>query len=204
MKVLHLLRSAFERLRVMEAPTVRNARLRQEQHLDRKTVLSRRRQTVNGATGPVAFVATVAPYEQRFTPLSDEQLRSIRDNAKLIVPFMSFHAVKPSSEWSLEDLDMAFSAWTDSGRKEPYSDDFIIEVAGAAFGEHCAKHLNMEWVLVEDQDGKAIGLRSRVVEQQSFPFATVSKRIPVREHGFFKPVFLLIKQQASEGTLRTV
>jgi len=204
MRVLHLLRSALERLGVTEAPTARSARLRQEQHLENKTVLSRRRQTASGTTGPASFVATVAPYEQRFTQLSDEQLRSIRDNAKLIVPFMSFHSVRPSSEWSLEELDMAFSAWTESGRKEPYSDDFIVEVAGAAFGEYCAKHLNMEWVLVEDQDGKAVGLRSRVVEQQSFPFATVSKRIPVREHGFFKPVFLLIEQQASEGTLRAL
>ncbi len=156
---------------------------------------------MNGAEGPASFIATIAPYEQHFTPLSDKQLRPIRDNAKLIVPFMSFHSVEPAGEWSLEDLDKAFSAWTESGRKEPYSDDFIIEVAGAAFGEYCAKHLNMEWVLVEDQDGRAVGLRGRIVEQQSFPFSTVAKRVPGREHGFFKSVFLLIKQQAGEGTL---
>ena len=199
MRILRLLCSALERFGVIEAPTARNARLRQEQYLENKAVLSKRRQT-----SPASFVATVATHEQRVTRLSDAQLCSIRDNAKLIVPFMSFHSVKLSSEWSLEDLDMAFSAWTEAGRKEPYSDDFIVEVAGAAFGEYCARHLNMEWVLVEDMDGKAVGLCSRVVEQQSFPFATVSKRIPVREHGFFKPVFLLIEQQAREGTPRAV
>jgi len=181
------------------APAARKARSRREHFLGNKTVLSRRRHRVGGVA---SLVASVAPYEQRFTPLSDAQRGTIRDNAKLIVPFMSFHAVKPSGEWSLEELDKAFSAWTESGRKTPYGDDFVVEVAGAAFGEYCARHLNMEWVLVDDQGGKTVGLRSRVVEQQSFPFSTVFKRIPVREHGFFRPVFLLMKQQAIKATVR--
>lgn len=197
MAMLAQLQKLLRRVGLLEAQTVANAQARLERVLQGKRVLSRERRALEVTQDEsAAFVATVAPFEQRFTQLSEEELAAIRDNAKLVRPFMTFHGVQPAEDWSLEDLDAAFSAWTESGCQVPYDNEFVIEVTGAAFGEYCAKHLGMEWVLVEDEDGKDVALRGREVQSQSFPFASVAKRVSVREHGFFKPVFLLIQDQA--------
>jgi hypothetical protein len=194
---------ALIRLGLVEPEVARNAKRRHEVQLANKTVLERRRKPVSDQSGASeAFVTTVAPYEQMFRPLSDDVLQRIRDDAKLVVPFMQFHGIRVVGSWNLVAIDMAFAAWVERGKKTPYSDDQTIEITGAAFGEYCASHLDMEWVFVDDQDGQALGLRGRAVEIQAFPFASVSKRIPDREHGFFQLIFLLLQEQAKSARSR--
>lgn len=120
----------------------------------------------------------------------------------MIVPFLTRYSGFHGDTWELKDLDIAFGAWMDSGEKTPYEDEAVVQIAGAAFGEFCIQRLNMEWALVDDADGQALGIVGVEKNFKGFPHFTVRKRIPVQEHGFFEPVFQLLKKQSEQAAER--
>lgn len=47
----------------------------------------------------------------------------------------------------------------------------------------------MEWIVLEERDGRAIGLRGREGDFRAFPYHAVEKRIEANEHRFIVPIF---------------
>lgn len=105
-----------------------------------------------------------------------------------------------SDGWTLLELDEAFEKWLISGKRDQYSDRDVIAILGAAFGQHCAQALKMEWVQIKDMDGETVGLRGIVIDVKTFPYSVVSKRIAASEFGFFVPVFGTIQGMMNDPT----
>src|SRR6185503_2619764 len=195
--LIALVRTILERVGLAHTATERSAKERLERGLEGKTVLSRGRLRLPGHTK--AFVATVAAYPETIRSASAEELAAVRENAALIGAFMVRYSGYRDGPWNLGDLDAAFAGWMKSGEKTPYTDDAVVQIAGAAFGEYCAQQLKMEWVLIDDADGTALGIAGVEKEFRGFPHFTVRKRIPLGEYGFFQPVFELLKEQAKSA-----
>lgn len=184
-----LIRTLLERIGLANTPTERTAKARMESGLEGKEVVGRRRVKLPGQD-KAAFVATVKPYPETISSPSPEQLAAVKENAALIEPFLRGYSNYTGGSWGLAELDKAFEGWITSGEKAPYDDEAVVQIAGAAFGEYCAQHLNMEWVLVDDADGQVLGIIGVEKNFKGFPHVTVRKRIPVHEHGFFEPGLL--------------
>ena len=196
-------RAFLERIGLAHTATERTAKERLERGLEGKTILSKGRRKLPGQD-KASFVATVAPYPETLRSASADELAAVKENAALIQAFLKKYGEYRGGPWGLKDLDAAFESWIKSDRKAPYTDEAVIQITGAAFGEYCAQHLNMEWVLVEDADGKALAVVGVEKNFKGFPHFTVRKRIPVGEYGFFEPVFALLKEQAKDAATRQV
>jgi len=171
----------IEALRRLGSVAQKAALRRQDKYLENKTVINRRRE---GGS----FVATVAPIPETVVPLSDEELRPILANAELIGQFLSaFGAGR--QPWSLEDLDLAFAAWSQAGDRRGYSNEAVIEITGAAYGQYCIERLDMRWVKVTDADGTAVALQGTKKDFRAFPYHSVSKRIDDSEMSFFGTIY---------------
>jgi hypothetical protein len=193
----------LEALRRIGRPTEKTVLQRQDEQLVGQTVLSRRRRRIEDPLGVAeSFIAHVEPSEETVTPLSEEELRPIRHNAALVARFLVSFNVSVGSEWRLEDLDLGFKAWLEASDKLGYSNEAVVEILGAAFGEHCANTLGMRWIRVQDKYGEALGLQGIRRDARGFPFHTVEKRIPVAEYGFLVPVYISLKHSLNSDEYR--
>lgn len=194
----------IDALRRIGSTTQKSALSRQDAQLEGKEVLERRQINICGDVEQVnAFVATVKTYPETITRPSPEQIAAVKENAALVGPFLRRYSEGDRGAWDLRDLDKAFEKWITSAEKSPYDDEATVQILGAAFGEYCAQHLNMEWVLVNDADGQALGLIGVEKDFRGFPHFSVRKRIPLVEFGFFEPVFQLLKEQEKQARERT-
>ena len=198
--LIALVRTILERLGVAHTATERSAKERLERGLRGKTVRSRGTLQLPGNSK--AFVATVASYPETIRSASAEELAAVKENAALIGAFMVRYSEYREGPWNLGDLDAAFEGWIKSGEKTPYTDEAVVEITGAAFGEYCAQQLNMEWVVTDDADGTALGIAGVGKTFRGFPHFTVHKRIPLGEYGFFQPVFELLKEDSKDADPR--
>lgn len=188
----------IDALRRFGTSTQKSAIERQDEQLKDRNVLERHRSIARSELGSTAqFVATTEPVPEEVVSLTDEELAPILENAALIGNFVAAFSTNDSSELLLDQMDSAFGAWIESDDKKGYTDDAVIEIAGAAFGKFCADNLNMRWIRVTDDLGSAIAVQGRVKEFRGFPYASIAKRIPKREHGFFRAIFISL-QDASE------
>jgi hypothetical protein len=99
--------------------------------------------------------------------------------------------------WGLDDLDAAFASWAAAADRRGYDDEAIVQILGAAFGQYCARTLDMKWVIIDDQDGSAAALRGASKDYRAFPFHSIWKRIHDGEQGFFKPIYISIEHAAA-------
>jgi hypothetical protein len=129
-------------------------------------------------------------------PLSDEELAPILENAALVDRFIAAFVGDAQRVSFLELLDGAFSAWSETTEKKGYSDGAVVEITGAAFGRFCVETLDMRWVRITDAAGIAIAVQGRVKDFRGFPYHAISKRIPLGEHGFFKPIYISLQDAA--------
>jgi hypothetical protein len=172
----------LDALRRFGHPTQKSALRRQDDYLRNKVVHGRR---VEGES----LVATVDAAPESIEPLSEAELQGILENAALVRPFMSRFDVSVDGEWSPDNLDAAFTAWSSSPEKYGYTDKAVVEIAGAAFGQLCAERLNMRWVKITDTNGTALALQGVEKDFRAFPHFSVEKRINDYECGFVAPVF---------------
>lgn len=190
-----LIRMFLERVGIAHTTTERTAKERLERSLEGKTILGRGRRKLPGQDRR-SFFATVAPYPELIRRASPKELAAVKENAALIGPFLERYTEYGGGFWTLKHLDAAFGNWLESGEKAPYTDEAVVQIAGAAFGEYCAEHLNMEWVFVEDADGGALAVMGIERNFKGFPHFSVRKRIPLGEYGFFEPVFESLNEQS--------
>jgi hypothetical protein len=193
----------IDALRRIGSPTQKSALKRQDDQLEGKEVLERRQLNIADALGHAhAFIATTPAVAETVTPLTNEQVRPIRENVEFGIRFFEAFGIASGANWTLDDLDEAFTRWQRAADKLGYSDEFIVEVLGAMFGEYCAAHLNMRWIKLEDPDGTTVAIEGIDREFRGFPYQTISKRIKDSEHGFFRPVFVFLKHQSGEARSR--
>ena len=190
-----IITNIIDALRKFGSPTQKAALQRQDEQLSGQRVIDRRRYVARSELGHSStFVATtegVVP--ETLVPLTDEELAPILENAALVDTFMvAFLGHGPGNEF-LDRLDSSFAAWIEAPQKKGYSDDAVVEILGAAFGQFCAETIDMRWVRLTDDYGVAIALQGRAKDFRGFPYQTIAKRIPSRESGFFKPIYISLQ-----------
>jgi hypothetical protein len=187
----------IDALRKFGSPTQRSTIQRQDEQLKGKSVIERRRHVSRSEPGQSAtFVATAEPEPETVAPLSDEELAPILENAALVDAFLAAFSSGDAGYHLLDRLDNTFSAWTEAKEKKGYSDDAVVGIVGAAFGNYCAETLNMRWIRVIDADGAAIAVQGRTKDFRCFPFHAIAKRVPLGEYGFFKSIYISLQDAA--------
>lgn len=191
----------IDSLRRVGGATQKSALRRQDAQLEGMHVLERRQINIRDGRNLVnAFVATVAPAAETVVELTEDELRSIGENVEYGCGYLAAF-VAPGAD-KLEDLDEAFRQWSAAQDKRGYSNEDVIELVGAMFGTYCCQQLNMRWIKVTDAFGTALAIEGIESEFRGFPYQTVSKRIADSEHGFLKPIFVLLKHQSAEARPR--
>lgn len=187
----------IDALRRVGSPTEKTAIERQDDQLEGKRIIGRRRHVARSELGQASvFVATTEPEPETVVPLSVEELVPILQNAESVHSFLSAFLGRTASEQFLDDLDDAFGAWSEASDKKGYTDEAVIEIVGAAFGRFCAENLGMRWIRVSDADGTAIAVQGLSKDFRGFPYHAISKRIPSGEYGFFKPIYISLQDAA--------
>lgn len=193
----------IDALRRVGSATQKSALKRQDDFLEGKQVLERRQVNTDGSLGQMnAFIATIAPAQESIVVLSEEEIRPVRENAEYGIAFLGSFGIHKGVEWELDDLDIAFTAWQSAADKQGYSDNYVVEVLGAMFGEFCIENLNMRWIRLTDEDGTTLAVDGVQGVFRGFPYQTISKRIRASECGFFRPVFILLKHHSDEARSR--
>ncbi|MEM8489066.1 MAG: DUF3806 domain-containing protein [Bacteroidota bacterium] len=178
-------------LRRFGSPTHRSALRRLDDFLENKRVLERR---MDGDR----LVATVEPIPEQVEPLSEAAARSILENAALISQFMIQFGTTESERWSIRELNVAYAAWVASIERKGYTDEIVVEILGAAFGQRCVEQFGMRWVKITDEDGTALAIQGIEKDYRAFPYDAISKRIADGEHGFFLPIFASIRDASEQ------
>lgn len=187
----------IEALRRFGSPTQMAAIERQDEQLEGKAVIERRRRVARSELGQAStFVATTEAQPEVVAPLSREELTPILENADLVGEFLGAFLGRSRSDKFLDDLDDAFGAWSEANVKNGYSNEAVIEIAGAAFGRFCVETLGMRWIRVSDADGTAIAIQGTAKDFRGFPYDAIAKRIPSGEYGFFKPIYISLQDAA--------
>lgn len=180
-------------------PTERSALRRQDEQLAGHTVLARGRAVVRTESGSAEqFTATIDAVEESVTPLSDDQVRAIEENASLAADFARAFGVEPADALTPEELDCAFAHWLQGDDDRGYDAEAVVELLGAAFGQYCVERLPMRWVTIEDTAGIAIALQGREKDFRGFPYHSIQKRIAEREVGFFRVIFVSLQDAAGK------
>ncbi len=204
MSLSSFLAALIDRFRAWRSPTARTAIERQEAYLEDKPVTERRWETHDTPEGPVhTRAATLPPAAETVEPLSDEAAAAIAQASAMTLRFVHDHVRGfDAPNWSLQDLDDAFAGWMAHGDKQNCPPDAVVQIVGAAFGEHCIRTLGMRWVTLTDADGTDVAIEGpgngqRYETLRSFPFAAVGKRIDAGETGFLVAMYRVLQADAA-------
>lgn len=100
-----------------------------------------------------------------------------------------------TKEVSPSNLDVAFRNWkADSAKRS--SDHLVAEGLGVLFGNYVVKHKAASWVVVTDDRGTALAVRSRD-GGQIYPIESVWKRIDPQndDMNFFEPIWSAVVKE---------
>ena len=70
---------------------------------------------------------------------------------------------------------------------------------GAHLGERLVAKFEMEWVVVTDQYGRDLAVRSKRVEVVSYPYSSVSKRIASDQYDFMEGIYYAVQDVIENG-----
>ena len=195
-----LLGALRDRIQLWRSPGSRTALERQEVYLQGQKVTNRHWETHDTPEGAVTTrVATTGPVKETVAPLPEDMMAGVREMAGHALMFVRDHLPGfDTASWSLQDLDDAFANWIARGDHASCPPEIVEQIVGSAFGEFCARQLDMHWILVTDAHGTAAAIEgdgsgARYKTMRSFPFAAVSKRIASGEAHFLVPIYRVIK-----------
>jgi hypothetical protein len=189
-----IISNIIDALRKFGDATQKTALRRQDEQLRGKRVIDRRRHVARSELGHSStFVATTKAEPETIVPLTEEEVAPILENAALADGFVVAFLGKDVQGQLLDNLDGAFEAWMQASDRKGYTDEAVIEILGAAFGAFCAQSLDMRWIRLTDDYGTAIAIQGRSKDFRGFPYQAISKRIPSREYGFFKPIYISLQ-----------
>jgi Domain of unknown function (DUF3806) len=154
----------------------------------------------NGKPGPSRCVRQPVT---TIRPFNEEETRAIDENDALLPEFFRVLLGRAPEVWGPDDFDAAFASWAGAGDLKGYDEETAVQILGAAFGQYCARTLNMHWVVITDEDGSAAALRGIKKDYRAFPFHAIRKRIRDREQGFFKPIYISLEQASEQDWAAT-
>src|SRR5262249_49330571 len=102
-------------------------------------------------------------------------------------------------ELSPEEIDVVYGRWTVDGNEDAR---VIVDSLGAAFGQFLVDHHYYEWIVYSDHHGPEYAVRHKTLEAIAFPRASIEKRIPSGEIGFFADIHLAILDHLSDPELK--
>lgn len=191
-------------IRRIGRPTQRSALERQDAYLGGKVVVSHRREMARSPSGTTeSFVATIERLPETIRPFNEEEAQAIAENSALIPEFFRTFLGRSLEDWGPDDLDAAFASWAAATDCRDYEDETVVQILGAAFGQYCARTLDMNWVVITDQNGSAAALRGAKKDYRAFPFHAIWKRIRDQEKGFFKPIYISLEAAAEKDWMPT-
>jgi Domain of unknown function (DUF3806) len=186
-----------------EDPTHANAIARQETFVSDRSVRERHMEVHEDASqSAVALVATLDEYPETVEPITDEDRDGFARNAGIAHSFVHAFAGSTADILTPEILDQAFQGWLEAPDKRGYSDEATIAVLGAAFGQHCAASLGMDWVQVVEGSHVSFAVRGNDCDVRAYPYDMIAKRLPNKEVGFFAAVYLVIKNNIAVARLQ--
>jgi len=199
-----LITNILNAIRRIGSPTQRAALARQDTYLDSKGVIGRRRDMSRSASGATeSFVATIEPLPESIRPFNEAETQAIEENSTLLPELFRAFLGRSLEVWGPDDLDAVFVSWMTATDRRGYEDQTVVQILGAAFGQYCARTLDMTWVVITDQDGSAAALRGARKDYRAFPFHGIWKRVRDREHGFFKPIYISLEEAAAKDWAAT-
>ena len=190
-----LVTNITDAIRRVGSPTQRSALRRQDAHLDGRSVTDRRREIGRSSLGrSERLVATTEATPEAVRVFNEEELRAIEENSALLPEFAKLFLKSSPEMWGADDFDTAFASWAAADNRGGYDEDAVVQILGAAFGQHCAQTLKMQWVVVTDRDGAAAALQGTDKDFRTFPFHAILKRISDKEVGFFRPIYITLEE----------
>ena len=148
--------------------------------------------------GRLELTATIKPYPETVQDPSEEVLQEIRAAAAELPYLMQAFLGQSVESWNPKDLDRTFSAWAGSPDKGRFTNEKVIQITGAAFGEYCNLHLNTRWRVVTDPIGTQLGIRTINNGVRAWPHSMVRKRVVAGEHEFFASVYETLRRPIEE------
>jgi hypothetical protein len=199
-----LITNILDAIRRIGSPTQRSALRRQDAQLEGKIVTDRRREMARSSLGTTEqFVATTGPEPETIRPFNEEETRAIEENSALLPELFRMFVGHSPEVWGPDDLDAAFASWAEAADRRGYDEEAVVQILGAAFGQYCARTLDMRWVVITDQDGSAAALRGTKKDYRAFPFHAIWKRIRDREQGFFEPIYISLEAASGKDWAAT-
>jgi Domain of unknown function (DUF3806) len=182
-----------------EAPSTRSARrrLRESNAAYGESNTKIRRDIGPDGLGQ-GLVSTINPYAETVEELFESTRNDIRAAAAELPYLIQAFLGQNIPSWTLEDLDRTFSAWQLSADKGRFTEEKVVEITGAAFGEYCNLHLKTRWLIISDPAGRQAAIRSPNNRVTGWPFSTVRKRINAGEHDFFAAVYESLRRSVQE------
>jgi hypothetical protein len=194
-----LITNIIDAIRRIGSATQRSALERQDAYLHDKIVTDRRREMARSSSGATeVFGATIKPVPEAIRPFDEHEKRAIEENSALLPELFRVFLGHSREIWGPDDLDAAFASWAVSADHGGYDKEAIVQILGAAFGQYCARTLDMRWVVITDRDGNAAALRGAKKDYRALPFHSIRKRIADREQGFFKPIYVSLEEAAGK------
>ena len=199
-----LITNILDAIRRTGSPTQRSALKRLDAQLDGKIVTDLRREMARSSLGTTEqFVATTEREPETIRPFNEEETRAIDENSALLPEFFRVFLGGSPEVWGPDDFDAAFASWAGAADRKGYDEEAAVQILGAAFGQYCARTLDMRWVVITDQDGSAAALRGTQKDYRAFPFHAIWKRIRDREQGFFKPIYISLEETVGKDWAAT-
>jgi hypothetical protein len=191
----------IDAIRRIGTSSQRSALRRQDAYLTNKSVVARRVEiNASDAGRTQSFVATIEPVPETVRAFVEDELAAIEENAAQVSTLSQRYLEKSLPKATPKDLDDIFNAWAHSTERGAVSDKEVVQILGAAFGQHCASALNMKWVVVTDSDGSAAAIQGIAENFRGFPFHSIWKRIKANEQDFFVPIFASLEKQSAESS----
>jgi hypothetical protein len=143
---------------------------------------------------------SVEPEPQTFAALPEAELTRIRSDAGQAKAFVKVYV--PDTSYSMTDFDTAFRIWQrESPRRYPANE--VVAMMGAYLGEKLANELDMEWVIVTDEYGRDLAVRSKKVEVVSYPYSSVTKRVERNQYDFMEGIYHAVQEMILNGEVKT-
>jgi hypothetical protein len=152
---------------------------------------------ISTPTGDITLkTKSLDPVPQQIVPVDALELARIQALDDAAPNFLA--AFKPGAQPSLKSYDEAFAAWQrDPGLR--FTEDAVVGHLGACLGNRLAADFDMEWVVVSDEYGTDLAVRSRRYDLLSFPFSSVAKRIENRQFDFMEGVYYAVQDTIARG-----
>ena len=135
---------------------------------------------------------------QQVQTLNSAERTWVHDNLALASSLATKYAGSSSELPPLPVLGKAFAAWAVQPVGEREDPNEVINALGMALGEHLARGLSLEWVVVTDEHGTDLALHGDPGDMLLFPLSSTAKRYETQEYEFFEWFYDMIREDIQQ------